>query len=142
MMKIYLLLIFTVFSFLGFSQNDTTAINDCVVKKNGIYYAKYDNETNLYIRFHDGDTVITTSSTRNVSAAVQFVKKSLGNEMLMGKYFTSENNCNIRIKAKNDNSRVKMDGFISDDKIALTVINIMENTSRDFVFKFYSIDKK
>ena len=60
----------------------------------------------------------------------------------MGKEFSCENYCSIRIKAKNDNSKVKMDGFISDDKIALTVINIMENTSRDFVFKFYPTASK
>ena len=142
MRKSSLFLVFSIFSFVGFSQNDTTAVNDCEIKKNGIYYAKYDNETNLYIRFHDGDTAVTTSSTRKVSAAAQFVKKRLGKEMLMGKYFTSENNCSIRIKAKNDNSKVKMDGFISNDKIALTVINIMENTSRDFVFKFYPTASK
>ncbi|MBO72925.1 MAG: hypothetical protein CMD35_04825, partial [Flavobacteriales bacterium] len=100
-------------------------------------YAQYDKETNLYIRFHDGDTAVTTSSTNNVKLAAQFINIKSGKEMLMGKYFTNESNCNIRIKAKNDDSKVKMDGFISNDKIALSVVNIFENTSRDFVFKFY-----
>tara|TARA_Y100000589_G_scaffold184544_1_gene174843 strand:- start:7155 stop:7604 length:450 start_codon:yes stop_codon:yes gene_type:complete len=142
MRKSSLFLVLSVFSFACFSQNDTTAVNDCVVKKNGIYYAKYDKETNLYIRFHDGDTAVTTSSTNNVGAAAKFVTKRLGEEMLMGKYLTSENSCNIRIKAKNEYSKVKMDGFISGDKLALSVINIIDNTSRDFVFKFYPTSSK
>ena len=142
MRKSSLFLVFSIFSFVGFSQNDTTAVNDCEIKKNGIYYAQYDKETNLYIRFHDGDTAVTTSSTNKVSAAAQFINKRLGKEMLMGKYFTSENSCSIRIKAKNGNSKVKMDGFISGDKLALSVINIMENTARDFVFKFYPTSGK
>ena len=100
-------------------------------------HISFDLIANLYIRFHDGDTAVTTSSTNKVSAAAQFITKRLGEEMLMGKYFTSENSCNIRIKAKNGKSKVKMDGFISGDKLALSVINIMENTARDFVFKFY-----
>ncbi len=132
-----LFLFFCGLSFAGFCQNDTTAVNDCEIKKNGIYYAQYDKETNLYIRFHDGDTAVTTSSTNNVKLAAQFINIKSGKEMLMGKYFTNESNCNIRIKAKNDYSKVKMDGFISNDKIALSVVNIFENTSRDFVFKFY-----
>ena len=137
MRKSSLFLVFSVLSFIGFSQNDTTAVNDCTVKKNGIYYAKYDKETNIYIRFHNGDTAVTTSSTNDIKAAAQFVTKKLGEQMLLGKYFTSETSCSIRIKAKNDNNKIKMDGFISNDKLALSVINIMDNTSRDFVFKFY-----
>ena len=78
----------------------------------------------------------------SIQSRAQFVNKRLGEEMLMGKYLTSENSCSIRIKAKNDYSKVKMDGFISGDKLALSVINIMDNTSRDFVFKFYPTSNK
>lgn len=137
MRKISLLLLFLAFPFLIFSQNDSTAFNDCEIKKNGIYYAEFDKETNIYIRFHEGDTAVTTSSTNNVKSAAQFIHKNFGKEMLMGKYFTNENNCTLRIKAKSELGKVKMDGFISDDKLALSVININENTSRDFVFKFH-----
>jgi hypothetical protein len=59
--------------------------------------------------------------------------------MLMGKYFTNQNNCSLRIKAKNNFGHVKMDGFISNDKLALSVINVNQNTSKNFVFKFYPI---
>jgi len=57
----------------------------------------------------------------------------------LGKYFTNQNNCSLRIKAKNDFGYVKMDGFISNGKLALTVINMNQNTSRNFVFKFHSV---
>ena len=141
-MKFFSLILFTTtIPFLCFSQNDTTAIDDCSVKKNGVYYAKYNKETNIYIRFHDGDTAVTTSSTNNLGDAVQFVNKRLGEEMLMGKYFTNDNTCNIRIKAKNDSKKVKMDGFISGEKIALSIVNITDNTSKEFVFKFFESSK-
>lgn len=115
---------------------DSTGYDDCLIKKNGIYYAELDKETNIYIRFHDGDTVVTTSSENNLKHAAVFVNKDLGDGMLIGKYFTSDRTCSIRIKAKNDFGRVKMDGFIADDKIMMSVVNIEDNTARDFIFHF------
>ena len=47
-----------------------------------------------------------------------------------------------QIKAKNEFGKVKMDGIISNDKLVLTVVNIEENTARDFVFEFYPLPVK
>jgi hypothetical protein len=137
-----LIFLFSVFPFLLLSQNDSTAFNECEIKKNGVYYAEFDKETNIYIRFHNGDTAVTTSSTNNLRKASLFVHEKFGEEMLMGKYFTNQNNCSLRIKAKNDFGHVKMDGFISNNKLALSVINMSENTSKNFVFKFHAIAAK
>ena len=131
--------LFSTLPFLLLSQNDSTAFEDCEIKKDGIYYAQLDNETNIYIRFHSGDTAVTTSSTRNLRKASKFIHKEFGEQMLMGRYFTNQNNCSLRIKAKNDFGNVKMDGFISNDKLALSVINISQNTAKNFVFKFHPI---
>ncbi len=128
-----------------YSQTDslsTSLIEDCLVKKNGVYYADLDKETNIYLRFHDGDTVVTTSSVKDIDKASLFVNKDLGKGMLFGRYFTSDRNCSIRVKAKNEFGKVKMDGIISDDKLVLTVVNIEENTARDFVFEFYPLPVK
>jgi hypothetical protein len=137
-----LIFLFSVIPFLLLSQNDSTAFNECEIKKNGVYYAEFDKETNIYIRFHNGDTAVTTSSTNNLRKASLFVHEKFGEEMLMGKYFTNQNNCSLRIKAKNDFGHVKMDGFISNNKLALSVINMNENTSKNFVFKFHAIAAK
>jgi hypothetical protein len=137
-----LIFLFSVIPFLLLSQNDSTAFNECEIKKNGVYYAEFDKETNIYIRFHNGDTAVTTSSTNNLRKASLFVHEKFGEEMLMGKYFTNQNNCSLRIKAKNDFGHVKMDGFISNNKLALSVINMSENTSKNFVFKFHAIAAK
>jgi hypothetical protein len=137
-----LIFLFSVFPFLLLSQNDSTAFDECEIKKNGVYYAEFDKETNIYIRFHNGDTAVTTSSTNNLRKASLFVHEKFGEEMLMGKYFTNQNNCSLRIKAKNDFGHVKMDGFISNNKLALSVINMSENTSKNFVFKFHAIAAK
>ncbi len=131
--------LFSTLPFLLLSQNDSTAFEDCEIKKDGIYYAQLDNETNIYIRFHSGDTAVTTSSTSNLRKASKFIHKEFGEQMLMGRYFTNQNNCSLRIKAKNDFGNVKMDGFISNDKLALSVINISQNTAKNFVFKFHPI---
>ncbi len=133
----YLVFLFSALPFLILSQNDSTAFDGCEINKNGVYYAEFDKETNIYIRFHNGDTAVTTSSTNNIRKASQFVHEKFGEEMLMGKYFTNQNNCSLRIKAKNNFGHVKMDGFISNDKLALSVINVNQNTSKNFVFKFY-----
>ena len=137
-----LIFLFSVFPFLLLSQNDSTAFNECEIKKNGVYYAEFDKETNIYIRFHNGDTAVTTSSTNNLRKASLFVHEKFGEEMLMGKYFTNQNNCSLRIKAKNDFGHVKMDGFISNNKLALSIINMNQNTSKNFVFKFYAVAAK
>lgn len=137
-----LIFLFSVLPFLLLSQNDSTAFNECEIKKNGVYYAEFDKETNIYIRFHNGDTAVTTSSTNNLRKASLFVHEKFGEEMLMGKYFTNQNNCSLRIKAKNDFGHVKMDGFISNNKLALSIINMNQNTSKNFVFKFYAIAAK
>ena len=137
-----LIFLFSVFPFLLLSQNDSTAFNECEIKKNGFYYAEFDKETNIYIRFHNGDTAVTTSSTNNLRKASLFVHEKFGEEMLMGKYFTNQNNCSLRIKAKNDFGHVKMDGFISNNKLALSIINMNQNTSKNFVFKFYAVAAK
>ena len=137
-----LIFLFSVFPFLLLSQNDSTAFNECEIKKNGVYYAEFDKETNIYIRFHNGDTAVTTSSTNNLRKASLFVHEKFGEEMLMGKYFTNQNNCSLRIKAKNDFGHVKMDGFISNNKLALSIINMNQNTSKNFVFKFYAVATK
>jgi hypothetical protein len=134
-----LIFLFITLPFLLLSQNDSTAFDDCEIKKNGIYYAELDKQTNIYIRFHNGDTALTTSSTNNIRKASKFVQEEFGEEMLMGKYFTNQNNCSLRIKAKNDFGHVKMDGFISNGKLALTVMNMNQNTSKNFVFKFHPV---
>ena len=137
-----LVFLFSAFPLMVFCQNDSTAFDDCEIKKNGIYYAQFDKETNIYIRFHSGDTAVTTSSTNNLRKASKFIHKEFGAEMLMGKYFTNNNNCSLRIKAKNDYGNVKMDGFVSNDKLALSVTNINQNTAKSFVFKFHPIEEK
>ena len=121
-----------------YSQTDSL-LSDCNIKKNGIYYADYDKESNIYIRFHDGDSAVTTSSIKDVKTASVFVNKQMGKGMLFGKYFTSTTNCSLRIKAKNHDGKVKMDGFISGDKLVLSVVNIVDHTARDFIFKFYPV---
>ncbi len=123
----------------SFAQLDSLTYSECEIKKNGMYYAELDKETNIYIRFHDGDTVVTTSSENDLKNAAIYINKDLGDGMLIGKYFTSDRTCSIRVKAKNDFGRVKMDGIIADDEIMMSVVNIEENTARDFVFKFYPI---
>ncbi len=137
-----LVFLFSAFPLMVFCQNDSTAFDDCEIKKNGIYYAQFDKETNIYIRFHSGDTAVATSSTNNLRKASKFIHKEFGDEMLMGKYFTNNNNCSLRIKAKNDFGKVKMDGFVSNDKLALSIININQNTAKSFVFRFHAIEEK
>ena len=112
---------------------------DCTIKKNGIYYAVLDEETNIYIRFYDKDTAITTSSTNNIKMASKYVKKEMGEKMLFGKYFTNDDACNVRVKAKNDFGKVKMDGIIAGDKLVLSVVNMDNKTASDFVFNFYPL---
>lgn len=119
-----------------FGQTDST-YSDCNVKKDGVYYADFDKETNIYIRFHDGDSAVATSSIKDVKTAAKFVNKDMGSGMLYGKYFTSATNCSIRIKAKNEDGKVKMDGLISGDKLVLSIVNIEDNTVREFIFRFY-----
>lgn len=128
-----------------YAQTDSSNTNpitfDCEIKTNGVYYANLDDEANIYIHFHQNDTVVTTSSIKNVDLASKFVNKKLGTGMLFGKYFTSDRTCSLRIRAKNEYSKVKMDGIIRDDKLVLTVVNITENTARDFVFQFHELEK-
>lgn len=126
----------------GFSQNDSTEVNYCSVKKDGIYYAKYDSTTNIYIRFHEGDTAVTSSSVNNIKLVAKFINKDNAKEALVGKYFFNENTCNLRVKAKNEFGKVKMDGIVSGEVLALTVINKTENTARDFIFKYYALPEK
>jgi len=123
------------------SSNIAPTTFDCEIKTNGVYYANLDEDANIYIHFHQNDTVVTTSSIKDVDLASKFVNKKLGSGMLFGKYFTSDRTCSLRVKAENEYSKVKMDGIIRDDKLVLTVVNITENTARDFVFQFHELKK-
>jgi len=136
MKKLSLFVFGLIVSLTGFSQTNTEPV-ECEVKKNGVYYADYDSTTNIYIRFHDGDSAVTTSSIKDINTAAKFVNKDSGKGMLYGKYFTSVNTCSIRIKAKNEDGKVKMDGLISGDKLVLSVVNVNDNTARDFIFRFH-----
>ena len=139
------ILLLLILSISTFAQTDSSNIApntfDCEVKTNGVYYANLDKEANIYIHFHENDTVVTTSSVKDVELASKFVNKKLGAGMLFGKYFISDRSCSLRVKAKNEYSKVKMDGIIRDDKLVLTVVNISENTARDFVFQFHELKK-
>ena len=139
------ILLLLILSISTFAQTDSSNIApntfDCEVKTNGVYYANLDKEANIYIHFHENDTVVTTSSVKDVDLASKFVNKTLGAGILFGKYFSSDRTCNLRIKAKNEYSKVKMDGIIRDDKLVLTVVNVTENTARDFVFHFHELKK-
>ena len=79
-----------------FAQTDSSNIApntfDCEVKTNGVYYANLDKEANIYIHFHENDTVVTTSSVKDVELASKFVNKKLGAGILFGKYFISDTN--------------------------------------------------
>ena len=112
---------------------------ECIIKKDGVYYAELDEETNIYIRFYDKDTVVTTSSTNNLKMACTYINKEMGEKMLFGKYFTNDDACNVRVKAKNDFGKVKMDGIISGNKLVLSVINMDNKTASDFIFNFYPL---
>lgn len=129
--------ILIVFPILGFSQTDSTNSDYCNIQTNGIYYAVLDSATNIYVRFHEGDTVVTSSSTNNVKLAFQYINKAMGKEALMGKYFFNENTCNVMVKAKNDFAKVKMSGIVNGSNLVLTVTNKTDNTARDFIFKYY-----
>ena len=122
------------------SQSNTYS-DSCSIKKNGVYYASLDKETNIYLRFYENDTVVTTSSMNNVKKAATYIAKELGDKLMRGKYFINPSSCNIRVKAKNDFGKVKMDGIISGDKLVLAVINLDDRTASDFVFNFYPIAK-
>jgi hypothetical protein len=45
----------------------------------------------------------------------------------------------VRVKAKNDFGKVKMDGIIAGDKLVLSVVNMDNKTASDFVFNFYPL---
>lgn len=140
MRKIGITIFMSIASTFCFGQTEQEAAPDCIVRKNGIYYADLDSATNIYIRFHEGDTAVTTSSIKELKQAAKFVNNKVGKGMLFGKYFTAEGTCSIRIKAKNEFGKVKMDGIVSNDKLVLSVVNIDENTARDFIFRFYPIN--
>lgn len=114
----------------------------CEAKQNGIYYSKYDSTTNIYIKFYSKDSVVTTSSVNNISIAQKFITPALGKEALFGKFLLNQNTCNVRVKAKNDFAKVKMDGIIRGSNLVLNVINLDENTARDFVFFFAPYKKQ
>ena len=129
---------FTFYSCFVFGQLDPSN-KECNLNKNGIYYAKLDSQTNIYIRFYDKDSVVTTSSTNNVKMATKYINKEMGDKLMLGKYLTNGSSCNLRVKAKNDFGKVKMDGIISGNRLVLSVINMDDKTTADFVFNFYPI---
>ena len=100
MIKKTILLFLTIISMFSFAQSDSTSYSECEIKKNGMYYSELDKETNIYIRFHDGDTVVTTSSENDLKKAAIYINKDLGEGMLVGNYFTSIRTCNIELKLK------------------------------------------
>lgn len=109
----------------------------CEVSKKGIYYAKMDSLTSIYIRFGENDSVYTTSSENDFDLVAQYLVAKNKEHFMVGKYLVSESRCMVSFKAKNIYGKVKMEGLIADDKLILTVINKKDNTSRDFVFEFY-----
>lgn len=135
-MKATILLLFvSLLSLTSWSQTDEPA--ECSISQNGVYYSSMDSTTNIYIRFAGGDSVFTTSSNLDYDLAARYVVPSNIDHLLVGKYWVNNGRCMLKIKAKNEFGKVKMDGIISDDKLILTVINKDDNTSRDFVFEFY-----
>ena len=125
----------------GGAEKSMRILIDNLPKKNGVYYASLDKETNIYLRFYENDTAVTTSSMNNVKKAATYIAKELGDKLMRGKYFINPSSCNIRVKAKKQFGKVKMDGIISGDKLVMAVINLDDRTASDFVFNFYPIAK-
>ena len=109
----------------------------CGVRTDGVYYAQLDSVTNIYIKFCDNDSVITTSSEADVETVIKYMKIENRAYILTGKYIVAQGQCMLQIKAKNEFGKVKMEGYINKNGLVLTVINKSDNTYRDFVFKFY-----
>ena len=119
----------------SFAQTEQS--KQCSISKNGVYYSPIDSVSHIYIRFSEGDTVLTTSSDIDYDLATKYVVSQNSDYLMNGKFQVNERRCLIRLKAKNQYGKVKMDGIISDDKLIMTVINKSDNTSKDFVFNFY-----
>lgn len=128
-----LLLLFSVFT--GFSQSSNST--SCSISKNGIYHSPMDSVTSIYIRFADGDSVLTTSSDIDYDLATKYIVPANHKFLMNGKYYVNERNCLVKFKAKNEYGKIKMEGIISDDKLILTVVNKADNTAKDFIFEFY-----
>tara|TARA_B110000211_G_scaffold231088_1_gene291948 strand:- start:582 stop:995 length:414 start_codon:yes stop_codon:yes gene_type:complete len=127
--------IFVLFSITSFAQTEES--KQCSISKNGVYYSPIDSISHIYIRFSEGDTVYTTSSDIDYDLATKYVISKNHDHLMHGTFQVNERRCLVRLKAKNEYGKVKMDGIISDDKLILTVINKSDNTSKDFVFNFF-----
>lgn len=118
-------------SFVSFSQNSS---DSCLVKKDGIYWTQLNENTKIYVRFFGKDSVVTSSSNMSIEDAMNYINAEHAQLILAGKF--QNRNCFVTLKAKGELGVVKMEGLVSGNQLALTVINKTDNTYQDFVFEF------
>jgi hypothetical protein len=104
------------------------------VKKDGIYWTQLNENTKIYVRFFGKDSVVTSSSNMSIEDAMNYINAEHAQLILAGKF--QNRNCFVTLKAKGELGVVKMEGLVSGNQLALTVINKTDNTYQDFVFEF------
>jgi hypothetical protein len=130
-MKSLLLGIFIVISSQIFAQAPS---DSCLVKKDGIYWTQINENTRIYLKFYGKDSVVTSSSNMTTEDAIEYISAEHAHLMLSGKF--QNKNCFVTLTAKGEMGKVKMEGIVSGNQLALTVINKTDNTYQDFVFVY------
>lgn len=116
------------------AQNE---VDSCEIRKEGIYVAKLNETTNIYLRFLGKDSVVSSSSTMSIDEAMEYINGEHSNLILSGKF--QNKNCYVSLNAKGKMGKVKMDGVVAFDKLALTITNKTDNTYQDFIFIFHPL---
>ncbi len=129
MKKLLLSLTFLILGLSSFAQNGSCAINT-----NGIYVARVDSSLNVYLKFYGKDSVLTTASEIPAKMSNNYITPDNKKYILHGTYKIS--GCFLKIKVEGMDGKAKLEGYIINQNIGLSKVNLMNNTYTDLFF-FY-----
>ena len=116
------------------SLNTTAQNSSCAINTSGIYVARVDSSLNVFLKFYGTDSVVTTASEIDSKVANKYITKDQKKFILHGKY--SLNGCFLKIKVEGMDGKAKLEGYIINQNIGLSNVNLMNNTYTDLFF-FY-----
>ena len=104
----------------------------CNINNDGVYVASIDKEHNAYLRFFGSDSVITTTSDMPKNLSREHIIKEYKEFVMQGTYKIK--GCFIRMKVEGFMGKAKLEGYILEESIGLSKINLQNNTYTNLIF--------
>ena len=123
---------FLLFSIISVSVS--AQAKSCSINSNGIYVARVDTSLNVYLKFYGTDSVLTTASELPSKLANTYINKDSKKYILSGTYKLS--GCFLKIKVEGMDGKAKLEGYVIDQNIGLSKVNLSNNTYTDLFFFF------